>query len=100
MMQPVDDGAVRVVRFDEPALRFRVELLVEEPVDAGQDGRHEHDRRDAVRDAEIAPLDPVVCSKAIGDGEGRSPEGSPEWNDDRGDQHEQDGFAEAEVMER
>ena len=53
-----------------------------------------------IRDAEVAPFDPVVSSKVIGDGEGGAPEGRPNRNDDHRDQNEDDGFTKADEMER
>jgi hypothetical protein len=67
---------------------------------ADQDRRYQHDRCHAIRDAEVAPFDPVVGSKVIGDGEGGAPERSPHRDDDHRDQDEEDGFAKADEMKR
>ena len=69
-------------------------------VDADQDDRHQHDRCHSIRDAEVAPFDPVVSSKVIGDGEGGPPEGCPKRNDDHRNQNKDDGFTKRDEMER
>ena len=88
----------------KPASRMRLGaaliLFARKKVDAKQDCRHQHDRRHSVRDAEVAPLDPVVSSKVIGDRKCGAPEGRTKRNDDDRDQNENDGFTKRDAIER
>ena len=69
-------------------------------LDTQQDCRHQNDRCDSIRDSQVAPLDPVMSSKMIGDREGGAPKGGRTRNDDNRNQNKNDRIAAGDQFER
>ena len=61
----------------------------EQMVRTQQKRRHQDDGRDGIRDAQVAPFDPIVRAETVGDRKRSTPEGGPERNEHHGDQDEE-----------
>ena len=68
-------------------------------VRAQQKCRHQDDGRHRVRDAQVAPFDPIAGAETVGDRKGRAPEGGPERNEHHGDEDEEDRVAKRDRLE-
>ena len=67
----------------------------EQMVRTQQKGRHQDDGRDRIRDAQVAPFNPIVRAETVGDRKGRTPEGGPKRNEHHGDEDEKQSRHEA-----
>ena len=61
---------------------------------------HQDDSRDRIRDAQVAPFDPVVSAETVGNRKGSTPEGGPERHEHYGDEDEENRVTKRERLER
>ena len=62
----------------------------EQMVGAQKQCRHQDDGRHRIRDAQVAPFDPIAGAETVGDRKGRTPEGGSKRHEHHGDEDEED----------
>ena len=71
----------------------------EQMVRAQQKCRHQDDGRHRIRDAQVAPFDPIASAETVGDRKGSTPEGGPERNEHDGDEDEENRVTKRDRLE-
>ena len=61
--------------------------------------RHQDDGRDRIRDAQVAPFDPVASAETVGDRKGSTPQGGPKRHEHHGDEDEENRVTKRDRLE-